>query len=87
MDTHLPSEGDSEIAPSPPFILTGEWTPPSKFAKYMTDGVVITIRLLPTAIVFWMFAPDELKYKMRAYSRWIPYAIRYATWWLNQKDF
>lgn len=87
-DTTLPSgevvdNSTGDVTLQPPFILH-PWKPPSKFERSVERGISLTIRLTPTAIMFWIFAPDEVKYLIKSYSRYIPWAVRYMVWWLNQ---
>jgi hypothetical protein len=70
----------------PPF-LTVPWQPPSRLARMLTSTVSLTIRFGPTLIVMWMIGPESLKYEIRKQARWLPYAAKYAAWWLRQEGW
>lgn len=72
--------------PGPPFAETS-WRPPSRFAKFLVRGATLTITMTPTALFVWLFMPDELKYELRKQVRWLPWAARYAAWWLRQEGW
>jgi hypothetical protein len=75
-----------ETKPEPPFASTS-FSPPPRLARLLARGAVITISLAPTALMIWVFAPDELKYELRKQIRWLPWAARYAAWWLKQEGW
>jgi hypothetical protein len=70
----------------PPFTVV-EWKPPSRAARLIQGGVTITLRITPYLITAWIFAPAEVKYELRKQSRWIPWAVKYAAWWLKQEGW
>jgi hypothetical protein len=67
----------------PPFIVQ-KWEPPSKIARMVREGITVTLQITPYLLTFWILAPDDVRYEIRKQARWIPYAIKYATWWLKQ---
>jgi hypothetical protein len=85
-----PNGGTGELYPgisSPPFETKDQ--PPFAAIKFkapsaIETGISLTLRITPYAIMVWLFAPDELKYEARKYVRYLPWAIRYAIWWMNQ---
>jgi hypothetical protein len=82
-DTGEPYTGDTsppfETKDQPPFA-TFKFKPSSMIEK----GVSITLRITPYAIMLWVFAPTEVKYQARRYVRYLPWAIKYAVWWMKQ---
>jgi hypothetical protein len=75
-----------ETLGTPPF-LTVPWQAPSRLAKLLSSTVTITLRVGPTMLLMWMIAPPELKYELRKQARWLPYAAKYAAWWLRQEGW
>ena len=83
-DTGEPYTGDT----SPPFE-TKIVQPPFATIKIKGPSIVdktinVTLRLTPYAITLWIFAPEDLKYSVRKNLRYLPWAVRYAIWWLKQ---
>jgi hypothetical protein len=71
----------------PPLFAPIPWKPPSRAARMLSTGITLTIRFAPTMIFIWMVGPEEFKYQVRKQARWLPYAARYAAWWLKQEGF
>lgn len=71
----------------PPPFASVPWEAPSKLAKLLVRGAVITISLTPTALLIWVLAPDEMKYEIRKQARWLPWMARYASWWLRKQGW
>jgi hypothetical protein len=90
-DSGEPSSGQAlprEIHPNiPPPFVTAPWQPPSRLAKAIQGGVTITLRITPYLITAWIFAPADIKYEIRKQSRWLPWAVKYAAWWLKQEGW
>lgn len=76
-----------ETKGEPPPFLSVPWQPPSRLAKLLGSTVTITLRVGPTMLLMWMIAPAELKYELRKQARWLPYAAKYAAWWLRQEGW
>ena len=70
----------------PPFTEQ-RWEAPSKVSRMIQDGITITLRITPYLITAWIFAPDEVRYELRKQVRWIPWAVKYAVWWLKQEGY
>lgn len=96
MSDQIPSSPSGEPASSPgsptPYteaeleqLAETAWTPSSRLARLVSGGVTFTLKVTPYAITFWLFAPDELRYEIRKLSRWLPWGVRYALWWLKQE--
>jgi hypothetical protein len=55
-----------------------------KITNMVSKGVTLTLKITPYAIMIWLFAPAELKYEARKHLRYLPWAVKYAVWWLKQ---
>lgn len=64
-----------------------QWEPNERLTRLIKGGVTLTLRATPYLITIWLFGGDELRYEIRKHARWIPWAIRYAGWWLNQRSY
>lgn len=78
--------GGTGPEPGPPFASV-PWQAPSRLARLLTRGIVITISVSPSLLLMWVLAPPELKYELRKQARWLPFAARYASWWLRQRGW
>jgi hypothetical protein len=48
-------------------------------------AIRLTLTITPTLLVCWVLLPGEVKYELRKQIRWLPWAVRYAAWWLRQE--
>jgi hypothetical protein len=80
---HPPHETKGE----PPFAAT-DWRPPSRFGRLLSGRtLIVTLEVTSSALLIWILAPDEVRYQLRKQVRWLPWAARYASWWLRQEGW
>lgn len=84
-DVTLPQPGGGPHHPVP--FAEVRWKPPSRASRLLTHGLTITLRITPYLITAWIVAPAEVKYELRKQARWLPWAVRYAAWWLRQEGW
>ena len=85
-EPYLPTLSGHETKDAAPFAQY-KWDDVNRnpsLARLVAKGVTVTLRITPYAIMIWLFAPDDVRYQAKKYVRYLPWAVRYAVWWLKQ---
>lgn len=78
--------GETAVPPPGEQVAQQPWEPTEQLARLVKGGVTVTLRITPYLITIWMLGGPELRWEVRKAARWIPWAVRYAGWWLNQRS-